>query len=368
MKTNENLLKLSILMVALLIGAGCANVKLAAIPQTREGYNQALSNSDNEQFLLNIVRLHFGQTPYFVNVDSMVTSSTLTTGSGGSLTSGVGTSAASPVTTPFWGITPQVTFAQTPTITYSPLQGSLFVSGMLAPISLDKLSLLLQSGWSTAEILKLAMEQIGSLNNGTAALHPLSNKNPEQEQYNKLVDTLDRIDLEDKLDFAITTYKGSPAATISFGDKDSAVEVAKLLHMKQPSMHLVFTNSEFPGDGSPENVIYVQTRSVFSMLNFLSKGVASSYETSRKYGIKNIVKASGTAHSDTSLTDGIFLVSESNKEPNNAMAKIQFDNHWYYIANDDVASKSTLILLRIAYSLQTGELKANLPLITIPTK
>lgn len=342
---------------------GCAHVALSEIPQTREGYNKALSNSDNQQFLLNVVRMHFGQTPYFVNVDNMVTQSSLSAGTGASqLTSNPYNFTN---TGPFWTLNPVVSFTQSPTITYSPLQGTQFVSGMLTPITLDKLSLLLQSGWSTAEVLKLAVEQIGTLSNGTTALHPLSTLTPEQQEFNNFVDTLDQLDLEDKIDYGATKYKDGNAVVINMEDNQSAIILAKILHLSKPYHQLIFTRAMIVGDQSPENVIYVQTRSFFSMLNFLSKGVASGGDMDTRYGLKKIA---ATKTSGTGLTKGVFLVSESNKEPDNATAKIDFDGKWYYIANNDVISKSTLVLLRIIYSLQTGDLKANVPLITIPVK
>lgn len=364
---QKRIVKTIISVGILIVSSSCANVGLSAIPQTREGYNQALSNSDDQQFLLNIVRMHFGQTPYFVNVDNMVTSSTLTTSSGSSsITNGINT--VSGAAGPFWSIAPQVTFAQTPTITYSPLQGSQFVSGMLAPITLEKLSLLLQSGWSTAEVLKLTVEQIGQLSNGTTVLHPLSNMGSEQAAYNKFVNALDRLDLEDRIDFVTTKYKDEPAVVINFDDTAAATEMCKLLQLKKVYKQLIFTHNIMPNNEDSENIVFVQTRSFFSMLNFLSKGVSSDKDISQKYGIKRLIKDGESIHADTSLTDGIFLVSELNKEPINTAVKVNFDNYWYYIANNDIASKSTLVLLRITYSLQTGDLKANVPLITIPTK
>lgn len=363
-----NRIKLISSSLALLLITSCANVPLSNIPQTREGYNQALSDSDNQQFLLNIVRMHFGQTPYFVNVDNMVTSSTLTTGSGSNFTNGVGSSPVPPATGMFWSVTPQVTFAQTPTITYTPLQGSQFVSGMLAPITIDKISLLLQSGWSTKEVLKLTVEQIGDLSNGTTVLHPLSNMSSEQAAYNKFVDALDRLDIEDRVDFLTTKYKDDPAVVMNFDDNAAAAEICSLLHLKKVYKQLIFTRTTMPGDGSSENIVFVQTRSFFSMLNFLSRGVASDADMSEKYGLRRIVKSGSKVHSDTSLTEGIFSVYETEKTPNNTAVKIKFDDHWYAISNNDVASKSTLVLLRLTYSLQTGDLKAQVPLITIPTK
>ena len=48
------------------------------------------------------------------------------------------------------------------------------------------------------------------------------------------------------------------------------------------------------------------------------------------------------------------------------MVKINYKGKWYYIANDDTTSKSILILLKVIYSLQLGDIKANLPMVVIP--
>ena len=37
---------------AVLVLTGCSTVGLGNVPKTREGYNQALNQSDNEQFLM----------------------------------------------------------------------------------------------------------------------------------------------------------------------------------------------------------------------------------------------------------------------------------------------------------------------------
>ncbi len=57
--------------------AGCSSVGPKLIPDNRENFNNALVNSDEKQLLLNIVRMQFGDRPYFLNVDSITTSNSL---------------------------------------------------------------------------------------------------------------------------------------------------------------------------------------------------------------------------------------------------------------------------------------------------
>lgn len=347
---------------------GCAHVGLSAIPQTREGYNQALSTSDNEQFLLNIVRMHFGQSPYFVNVDNMVTQSTLKAGSGvdsqignnSNLTNNNGL---------FWRGSPFVEFTQTPTITYSPLQGTQFVSGMLTPINLDNLLLLLQSDWSSRAIFKLAVDKVGVLSNAPSALHTSSNRVPNHGEFNNFVNILDTLEMNEKIDYAATMYKNQKAIVINISDDQSATVLARALHLSKAYHQIVLSRAVITGSGEQENILHIQTRSFFSMLNFLSKGVNSSdEEINEKNGVNAQISESGAYYNWNLLTTNLFLVSSSDEEPDNAAVKIRFDNDWYFIPKNDQASKATLILLRLIYSLQIGELKTSLPLITIPVK
>lgn len=346
---------------------GCTHVGLSAIPQTREGYNKALSTSDNEQFLLNIVRMHYGQSPYFVNVDNMVTSTTLTTTSGvdSQITNGL------PATGEglFWRASPAVTFAQTPTITYSPLQGTQFVSGMLTPIDLDKLSLLLQSGWSASSVIKLTIDNIGPLSNVTVALHSSPKEVHKTQEFNNFLDELDDMEEDNQISFDTGLYKDQRAAIINIADNETANKLCKMLHLSKPYRQLIFSRAVSINESAPENIIRVQTRSFFGMLNFLSEGVvASDDEYNAESGIRHTFESGVHSRNWNSLTKNLFMVSVSDDEPGRSAASVNFSGKWYYIANNDKVSKATLVLLRMVYSLQIGDFKANLPLITIPLK
>ena len=350
---------------------GCAHVPLSAIPQTRENYNKALSDSDNEQFLLNIVRVHYNKTPYFVNVDSMVTSTTLTATTGADSQINNGNNVFNPSSL-FWRVSPALTFAQTPTITYSPLQGTAFVSGMLTPIDLDKLSLLVQSGWSTSAVLRMTVDKIGNLDNGSAALHVMSSSIPQHKAFEDFLNTLGDLEKTDKVDFATTKYNDQFAVVVNIADDQSASQLAGVLGLKHAYRQLIFSRvANNSAKAPPENVINIQTRSFFSILNFLSRGVvASDDEHDAKYGIStNITTNSGAVdYNWNELTKNLLLVSASDSEPDGSTIKVSYAGKWYFIANNDKASKATMVLLRLIYSLQVGELKASVPLITIPVK
>ncbi len=68
-------MKFTLLVSMLLFVFGlssCSNMGSIALPPDRLSYNQALSNSNEQQALLNIVRLHYTDPPYFLSVNTIV--------------------------------------------------------------------------------------------------------------------------------------------------------------------------------------------------------------------------------------------------------------------------------------------------------
>ena len=114
---------LRLLLVLLVLSAplaGCHFVGPKAVRSGRRDYNMAVQQTNNEQLLLNLVRLRYRDTPYFLQVASISTSFELVTDVSGSAVF----PKASPDTLGFGA---GVEFTEKPTITYTPLHGDKFV-------------------------------------------------------------------------------------------------------------------------------------------------------------------------------------------------------------------------------------------------
>lgn len=72
-----------IFFVVVLIG--CTSIGVPLLPKDRAGFNDSMITSEEEQLLLNIVRMRFEDRPYFVSVDSITTSKTLAYGGGSNI-------------------------------------------------------------------------------------------------------------------------------------------------------------------------------------------------------------------------------------------------------------------------------------------
>lgn len=347
-----------------LFASGCSTVGLGRIPQTREGYNQALNKSDNEQFLLNIVKLHYDKSPFFVGIDSVTTRTTLKYSSGGddtkigNATHGV----AGGQLGAFWNLQPNIEFTTSPTITYSPLQGTSYISGLLTPIDLTKLYYMIQTNLDLATVFKLTVDQLGYLDNVSTFILR-QNSQPDSNSFNGFADRLDELRGQNKLGVYLTDYQppkinnpltgqesqaniNLPSLAIVANDDATAQYLATALKLNKPYRTVIL--SRFAIKDVDGNVVKLRTRSFFSTLNSIASGVATPPDQ---------LKANysyATSESQVTIPNKIFKMNVAKDTPN-AINKIQYEGYWYYINNNDIASKTTLILLKLMYALQAGE-------------
>ena len=346
-----NFSKITYLLMGLAtVMVGCSSTQLAQVPQTRENFNQAIDASENEQFLLNIIRMHDGRSPYFVGVDSITTQSTLRARVEGKLFNNPG---APGLAGPFWNVGPTVEFSEAPTITYSPLQGSKFVSSMMMPLNSSRLVMLRSSGWSLPSILKLTVNRIGTLDNSRVSRHVVDDHDSENNAFNNFIDGVTALSDAGKVEGSITSYNGMPAILVHATDQASGAKLSKLLHLKGSYSNIILSRHTSSDVNAPENVVDLQTRSFLGIMNYISYGIHDKESDNE---------------AQYSTNAGQFYVLTSNIEPLNVTVKVSYKGKWYYIANNDTKSKATLVLLKLIYSLQVGDLKTNLPVVTIPVR
>jgi len=65
-----------------------------------------------------------------------------------------------------------MSYSQSPTISYTPLQGEAFLKSVLTPISLEAILVMTQSGWSLERVFGICVERINNLYNAPSASEP----------------------------------------------------------------------------------------------------------------------------------------------------------------------------------------------------
>ena len=340
---------------------GCSHqVGPGTVPVARMAYNEAVVRSWDEQLLLNLVRMRYRDTPLFVDVGSITTQFTL----GGDATADLGFSDDG-TTTRLAGIGLELDYEEKPTITYKPLQGEDFVTRLLGPITPSTLVLLSRSGWSIETLLICCVQEINGLRNAVAAAGPTPDYVPEFEAFHRLASRLrelQRLDLlrveEDREGKVLLQLPEDPPPSVAA----AVEEVRRLLGVPRNVTELYAVAFR---KGRGENELAVSGRSLLAVLFFLSQGVDAPEEDAAAGLVTTTRNPDGSVFDWGRVTNRLLQVRVSGKPPAAAAVSIPYRGHWFWVADDDLTSKSTLSLISFLFSLKAGSQEAKEPLLTL---
>ena len=160
----------------LVLISGCAKLGPTTLKSERSNYNLAVQKTNDEQLLLNLARLKYRDTPFFMEVSSVASQFTLSTSANASSTLQEGVKG-------IFGLGGSVGVTEKPTVTYSPLQGDQFIQRVLSPLPLETITLLYHSGWSVERIFRLCFQRMNNLKNAPGASGPTPKKAPRFEKF-----------------------------------------------------------------------------------------------------------------------------------------------------------------------------------------
>ena len=156
-----------------------------AIRSSHRPYNDSVVKTLDEQLLLNVVRLKYRDNPYFIEVSSITSRQTIEGGAGATGKLPFLSSRLQDI-----GFSASGTYTDSPTITFQPLQGEEFIQKLLAPVPIEGMLKLTQSGWSINRVMRLAVEQANQLYNAPTASGPTPTKPPEYQRFRDMTDRL----------------------------------------------------------------------------------------------------------------------------------------------------------------------------------
>lgn len=343
---------------------GCSHqLGPAKVEPARFNYNAAIHTSQQEQMLLNLLRLRNGESPYFLSVGTVVTqySFGIQVGSSGNI------SEAGRYTV---GGSGGVGYTETPTISYKPLSDGEFAERILRPISPSILVLLSHSGWRLEPLLQLAVQRMNQLPN-----LPIGDVNHllELDRYEPFVEvtTLFReLQAGDALGQRVAPDAKSVDYLLTFEQSDNPDIQAKIARAKA-LLNLDPSQNAFPfmpagGDLKPGQ-INVEMRSLLGVMQFMARGITLPEPDNTRVTRSAIEQELDRDYA--ALFGNVFTVRHSSQRPSPAEASVavRHRNHWYYIAADDVNSKRTFATLLYLFSVQaidadrSGDLLLTLP-------
>jgi hypothetical protein len=351
----------AVLVLTQVVGSSCATLGAKTLPDVQSTYATSLAETLDAQFLMNLVRLRYRDTPSFLDVASLTTQQTMNGTMGVGMDANVGVST---IVKPTLG----GGFSVTPTITFSPLRGDEFVRRLVTPVTLSAVTMLCSSGWSIERVLHLAVDRLNGVRNAPRAAGPTPEKAPEYETFVKVTKALRKLQLDDHLSMSTVRQADSSESLLLLMDdrgKDQALvaTVREALGLKPDETRYLFTEDFSSQELGP---LRVRLRSVMSAMFYLSQGVDVPPEHETQRLVTVTLNADGSRFDWQQVLQGTFRVRTSPSEPSSAAVKVQHRGHWFFIPDDDLESKSTFLLLVQLTNMQAGRSALPLPLLTIP--
>jgi hypothetical protein len=122
--------------------------------------------------------------------------------------------------------------------------------------------------------------------------------------------------------------------------------------------------------GFPRNParVLVTGRSILGVMTFLAQLVEVPPEHLQQ-GLAHETRGKDGKRFDwNEISNGMFRVHSSKTKPSRTFLEVYYRDHWFYIDDADIESKSTYTLLAQLFSLQSASGTMQAPVLTIPTR
>ena len=395
---------------------GCASPGPQALQQSRLDYNEAVKVTSEEQLLLNIVRLRYGETPSSLAVSAIAAQFERTQGLA---LSPFFVASGADVNRSFTSILPgaQVGSADRPTMSFTPLDDQEFTRKLFTPMTLDGVVYLAKTTWPISTVFRLYLENLNWVSNAQTASGPTPQEPPVIEEFLRGITALQALQDRGQVVFAQeerSEPQGSPlpAAALSPRDlldaakdgyeyrqdagahewtlykkvtaplllvdpragysPDMAV-FASAFHLKPGLGRYEITQealNPFPSTYPPEGVtsLDLETRSMLQALYYVSLGIEIPPEHQKREMLTLTREDSGAPYDWMRVMRGLFHVSwaPEGERPAKAQVAVRYRGFWFYIDETDQGTKATFSLLMELSRLELAGKAGPGPTLTLP--
>ena len=400
------------LLAACLASSGCLGP--AAVRSTRLRYNEAMRTTNDEQLLMNLVRLRYADSPIFIDLPTITSQFELAAGGSDPGPSGSQTN---------FGIA-GLMGRDSPTLSYHPREGREVSKALLNPLSADVYSVV-TAGARLEQLFWMTLNDINDVQNAVRGTTLAPRVADDNARFLRGVQLLAEIDDRGGAEIGFSTNEDArnasdpiPAGLVQGGDllgaakegyvyrekgggrmtlykRDKGLvlkirspftrspemaEMAEIFNLT-PGLGRYKIESELQPDaessppaaegGLPDalpvkDTIYLNLRSILQIMTFMSKGVCVPGEHVRSGEAPTTPGPDGRPFNWTTVTAGNFFVASQRRRPRDAEVAVSYRGYWFYIPKEDVNSRSALAVLEILFSLQESGDVTTGPILTLP--
>ncbi len=350
---------LALQLICLGAVVGCSLTGPENLKGGRGLYNVAIQQTNNEQMLLNLVRLRYVDTPFFLTVTSVSTSFTI---EGSALAAGEFNTDTSTGTV---GVGARV--VSSPTVTYTPVQGEQFAERLLSPMELRTVLLLANSGWSIERVFRLCVRSIEGLQNAPRASGPTPKDPPVYERFLRAVQLLRHLQKTGMLTLAREGDADDGKLVLEISrdalDWEETREFTELLGLT-PGLHRyrVLGSARTGPDA-----IGVVTRSLMGAFYYAAQGVDVPESDLLAGRAVDTRRPDGGRFDWRKFSQGLLQIHSGSERPSaDVYVSVPYRSSWFYMSDSDSDAKATFSLLAHLFALSAGESPSPGPILTLP--
>lgn len=334
--------------------AGCMPIGQARLGEDQTGYSRALTESQKQQTLQNIVQLRYGDTPTFLDATQIISGYQLQRSVSGGFQA---FPAADPNTYLSGGGAVQL--QESPTFTFQPVVGEQFAQSFIRPLSPIDLLPLSLSGLPIDVLFRLAVQSVNGLENAT----PLTQSNGEGTPgFFRLLHDLRQLQIagllgvrqapESRMEKSDPKKPASERTEITVGSSDDpalqaiVVETRRLLGLPASAVSAAVTYGRAP---SHKGDVAILTRSMLGVIGSIAFDIdVPKDDVARGRTVASLGLGSFETHR-------LIRVRTSETRPDDAFATVAYRHHWFWVSNEDFDSKVAFTLLQLLLQLaKTG--------------
>ena len=350
------------LLTACVLGcllAGCTVVGPAAIRSGRLAYNEAITETNNQQMLMVVLNNRYEERGSLLAVASVTANVSVTTITGVQLGFGDSDNFSGNLV-PF---STGAIYEENPTISYVPVAGAKYARHLMSPVPVTTVAQLTGTMTNPAYIYTALVESVNGIYNPVFLTSPAE----PDPRFNRFVTIMAALTLTRRLHWVENPQQSdSFSVVITDYAPTYMAEVNELLELLglpvpgDPSAQIILPVS-LALDGRASGGIGITTYTVWDLVELLSAAIEIPQEDQQN-GVARSYPIAG-------LAGNSLRIGYAEARPRHAYVAVKHRNVWFYIDEKDQATKQFFRLLASLWSVTIAESASKgsaAPVLTVP--
>ena len=348
-----------LLGVAAAAAVGCASIGPPSIARDRFDYVASISESWKRQMLQNLVMIRYTDVPVFLDVTAVIAAYSVD-----SQASVGGQIGRASLGHSFATLDANASYADKPTITYTPLSGDKFARNLVTPLPVSSLLYVVQGGHPVSWVFRACVISINGLDN---AFGGVSDPHGGDASFAELLAVMQEAQVARAFGIRPKSATDQNSVVMYFRDTDGAGaravrRIRELLGLDAKAREFDVVYGAFPM--KPTEIAILSRSAMQILVDFASYIDVSSAEVA-----DGRVFDPARSADQLRLFPPLLRVRTGEVAPPDAYVWARYRDQSFWIDDRDEQSKRALSALMVLFSLtETGTPQAAAPVVTIPAR